>query len=134
MIPMSVQINAEPAIYSSGVASLSSFAGGIEPPVGLSRSRQIAFIDSSLPDIDALLEGLPNVEVFILDANLNGIEQITSVLGQRRNLSSIHIISHGDSGKVLLGNTELSTATLARYGDRLQNWSQSLTPDADLLF
>ncbi|MBF2085060.1 DUF4347 domain-containing protein [Thermoleptolyngbya sp. C42_A2020_037] len=131
---MSVQINAEPAIYSSGIASLSSFAGGIEPPVGLSRFCQIAFIDSSLPDIDALLEGLPNVEVFILDANLNGIEQITSVLGQRRNLSSIHIISHGDSGKVLLGNTELSTATLAQYGDRLRNWSQSLTPDADLLF
>jgi Domain of unknown function (DUF4347) len=46
----------------------------------------------------------------------------------------VQIISHGASGSVQLGNTQLNAATLEQSGDRIQSWGNALSATGDLLF
>jgi Domain of unknown function (DUF4347) len=94
----------------------------------------LVFIDSSVEGYQALIDGVMNAEVILLDSSRDGIEQITEALQQYSEVESIHIISHGGSGNVRLGSTLLNSSTLDRYTTQLQSWSNSLTINADILF
>jgi hypothetical protein len=94
----------------------------------------IIFIDSTVPDYLQLAANiLPDTEVFILDANRDGVEQITEVLGNRQNIASVQIVSHGSQGRVFLGNTVLDEQTLQNYTPHLQLWGNALNEDGDIL-
>ncbi|MBW4471867.1 MAG: DUF4347 domain-containing protein [Stenomitos rutilans HA7619-LM2] len=94
----------------------------------------LVFIDAAIADYSALALGvLPGAEVAMLDPRLDGVEQITTVLKEYVNLSSIQIISHGAPGSVQLGNTYLSTETLVDYSLQLQQWRTALAEEADIL-
>lgn len=94
----------------------------------------IVFVDAAVSDLSHLAsESLSDAEVVLLDANQNGIEQITSVLSQRHNVRAVHVMSHGDEGRLQLGNQEVGEAELVRLQDQLRGWSASLTADADIL-
>jgi hypothetical protein len=69
----------------------------------------------------------------LLDDNCNGIAQITQALKGRFNLSSLHIIAHGEVGKLWLGNGFINSNTLEQYSDHLLSWGTALAPDADIL-
>ena len=103
--------------------------------------RELIIVDPGVEDSQELLaEVLENradsaFEVRILDANENGVTQISEILAQADgDYDAIHIISHGDEGEVQLGNTTLSAENLAQYTDQLAGWADALTGDADLLF
>ena len=83
-------------------------------------SKEIIFIDHSVAnaqqffqDIIANADDNKSFEVIELDANQDGIAQISSVLTHRNDLSGIHIIAHGTDNAVNLGNTTLSNENLA---------------------
>ena len=96
--------------------------------------NNIVFIDSNVEGSYGLIsQKADNTEVIVLDPNQDGIQQITEVLASEAEVSSIHLVSHGQSGKINLGNTELSLDTLDTYRDRLQNWSDALTETADIV-
>lgn len=64
----------------------------------------IVFIDSKVDDYEMLAAGVkPGLEVVLVDKNSDGIAQITEALKGRRGLSSLHIVAHGESGKLWLG-------------------------------
>jgi hypothetical protein len=89
----------------------------------VTHARQILFIDSQVEDIETLVAGvIPGIEVVVLESDRNGIEQITEVLSQRNNFTSIHIVSHGSPGCLYLGNTQLSLDTLNKYQSELKTW------------
>ncbi|MBF0627100.1 MAG: DUF4347 domain-containing protein [Magnetococcales bacterium] len=95
---------------------------------------EIVFIDAAVPDQAGLLSGIPtHAQVVRLDANRDGIAQITETLEKHQNLSTVHIFSHGSSGALQLGSTTLSSETLPSYQDALRTWNASLAPNADLL-
>ena len=48
-------------------------------------------------------------------------------------ISSLHIVSHGETGGLQLGTTELNEQSLDRYASQLGSWSQALTQGADIL-
>ena len=102
-------------------------------------ARQIIFVDPAVRDYETLLAGLSlsegsDREVVILDAAHDGIAQITNVLAAHDNdLAGIHILSHGSSGSVTVGNTQLSADNLDRYAGALAGWQAALTADADIL-
>jgi uncharacterized repeat protein (TIGR01451 family) len=99
------------------------------------QSNQLVFVDPGVKDAQTLLKGLPaNSQVIVLDANRDGVEQMTAAIAQRQNLTGIHILSHGQAGSVLLGRTQLNRLTLDRYTPQLQQWAKSLAPGADVLF
>ena len=62
-------------------------------------------------------------------------EQISAILAESDSkYDAIHIISHGNEGEVILGNSSLTADNLNQYADELAGWADALGEDADLLF
>ncbi len=96
-------------------------------------SRSLVLIDPTVQDHHLLIAGLnPDIEVFVLDAAEDGVEQISRLLADRQNLESIHLISHGQPGTLLLGSTQLNDRSLSHYADLIQGWAKSLAHQASL--
>ncbi len=83
----------------------------------------IAFIDTQVENYQSLIAGVkPGTEVVVLDANKDAIDQITQILGDRSNIDSIHIISHGAPGSLQLGGGSLSLDDIECDRHSLQQW------------
>ena len=98
--------------------------------------RVLYVLAGDLPNLSALTEQLPApAQVLLLDADADGIEQLAATLaaGPQVPYDAIHILGHGDSGRLALGNATLSQATLARYQPALATIGRALTADGDLL-
>ncbi|MEL6894735.1 MAG: DUF4347 domain-containing protein, partial [Planctomycetota bacterium] len=98
------------------------------------RTPGIVFIDSRVDDAEFLSShAMAENEVFLLDAKRGGLQQITEVLTQRRGVAAIHVIAHGDSGQLLLGNQLVDSQMVNQSRGQLKQWTKSLTDSADLL-
>ncbi len=98
-----------------------------------SQSTEIIFVDASVQDVRAFLNGKSG-EVIILDADRDGVEQIAEVLKGRKNVTAVHIISHGDVGQLRLGNATLNQASMAgEHADELATIKAALSVNADIL-
>ncbi|MFN6540466.1 MAG: FG-GAP-like repeat-containing protein [Nostoc sp. EkiNYC01] len=96
-------------------------------------NQTIIFIDRAVIGYESLIAGIqPGTSVVILDSNQDGVEQITQVL-QGGNYQSVQIISHGSSGSLQLGSSQLNSNNLNSYTNQLQQWRNYLTSDADIL-
>lgn len=90
------------------------------------QKNEVAFIDSRIIDYQSLVDGIgENIDVVILNAEQNGVEQIAATLNGRQ-VDAIHIVSHGDDGMLLLGNITLNTNTLNDHTNSLLAIGQSL--------
>lgn len=97
--------------------------------------QTLVIIDRAVKDYDHLASGVvPDAAVVGLDASQNGIRHITSLLWNYPNLTSLHIVSHGSPGGILLGTTELTLERLDLYLGYLQSWGDSLKDGAVLLY
>ncbi len=106
---------------------------GIKPGSMGATVREIAFIDPSVPNYQTLLEGIhPAIQFVVLDANKDGVQQITDALTGGK-YSAIHIISHGSSGSIQIGSSHLGDDNITDYTGELQQWKDALTPNADIL-
>lgn len=114
-------------------SALASIEAGLESRG--SPGKEIAFIDSSLPDMVELLAGIsPGTEVVFIEPDQDGLQLMRDVLSGRSDYDAIHVIGHGDSGLISLGSTALTQATIADYGDELGQIGSALTLDGDILF
>ena len=107
----------------------------------LDEDLELFFIDAGVEDIDALVQDLlqqsedgRNLEIILLDADADGIRQISDSLALYDNLESIHIISHGNGDSVQLGASSLGSESISGYAAEIAQWSDALGSDADLLF
>ena len=96
--------------------------------------QALVVLDAHVEDIPQLIADLPSTHVLVLDSADDGIEQITSALQTHQAVSSLHIISHGTSGCLTLGNTQLSWQTVSYYTEQLQAWAQVLQGRDILLY
>ncbi len=60
-----------------------------------------------------------NPAVVVLDADRDGMGQITATLHDAENISAIHILSHGSAGGLQPGSTRLDTDSLGSYTTQL---------------
>lgn len=106
-------------------------------PTALSDAQpglEVVFVVDSLPDIGTLTSGIRDgVEVVMLDGQGDGLAQMADYLRGRTGLSAIHIVSHGDEGKISLGSAWLDVQGVAEREGLLQQIGQSLTEDGDIL-
>ena len=105
------------------------------PPAPAER-HEILFIDDQLSDIDQLLDNLSDdVEVYHIESNEDGVAFIADVLANSEKIyDAVHIVSHGDSGELRLGDAILTRANLA--GETLlhiQSWGESIADEGDIL-
>ena len=93
-----------------------------------STPSNIVFIDARVDNFQSLLSGLkPNTEAVILDPSQDGIEQITDFLKTRTGaIDSIQILSHGSTGNLQIGSTQLNANNLEQYQQSLQSWFSPL--------
>ena len=101
---------------------------------------EVVFIDAGVEDAQTLLDGLRGEGedqsqwlIVELNADEDGIEQITQTLSRLSDVDAVHIVSHGDGQGLQLGNTRLDVDTAAGYAGDLTSWGDALDSDADLL-
>ena len=99
---------------------------------------EFVVIDPSADDYEAMVADLQlnserAFEVLVLDPRKDGIVQITEALKELKNVSAIHLVSHGDEGELLLGTGVLSQRTMDQYSDEMSSWHHSMTANAELL-
>ena len=101
------------------------------------RTVRLLFVDSTVEDFDTFLQLRESEDGFtqtvLLDANRNGISQISDALERYGQVDEIHLVSHGSDGRVRVGDTVLSEATLSEHRDALASWRERLSEDADIL-
>lgn len=108
---------------------------GIAPSDSLGNSsNELVFVDLNVPDYASLLSGInPSAKIIFLNPDRDGVEQISEALAQHKDVSGVHILSHGSAGQLQLGNSTLSSANIGSYSQQLQSWQAALTDEADIL-
>jgi Domain of unknown function (DUF4347)/Bacterial pre-peptidase C-terminal domain len=143
---MSLQpLTSEPQFSSAQDYSRFNLRGLLDDPAGLDsfgvevgKSMGIAFVDPTVPDYQSLIQGInPGTQVVVLDANQDGVKQITDFLLKDALIggkySAVHIISHGSPGSIQIGSSHLGHDNIINYAGGLQQWQNALTADADIL-
>ncbi|ELS05629.1 VCBS repeat-containing protein, partial [Xenococcus sp. PCC 7305] len=86
-------------------------------------------IDPNVTNPQQLAAGvIPGSAVKTLDAQRDGIIQITEILQEYPNLDSLHLVSHGSPGSIHLGNSKLNLDTLPLYAAEIKNWFSPFRP------
>ncbi|MEW9897177.1 Ig-like domain-containing protein [Chitinivorax sp. PXF-14] len=96
--------------------------------------KQVVFLESNVTHYQSLLAQMPaGMEVVVLDASRDGLSQIADWAKTHHGYAAIHIISHGQSGDLMLGSNELTTTKLDSRQTDLQAIGQSLRAGGDIL-
>ena len=92
---------------------------GSDAAAGLS---EYVFIDAGVADSDVLAEGFDRVgtEVVMLEPDRDGWRQIAEHLEGAFELDAIHVLSHGNTGQIFLGDSVYSTANIAESETELR--------------
>ncbi|TBU87362.1 DUF4347 domain-containing protein [Phytopseudomonas dryadis] len=96
--------------------------------------QEVVFVDAQVQDYQQLLGSLqPGTEVVVLDSGADGLQQIADYLQGRSGIDAIHLLSHGDVGKLQLAGQWLDSGSLEARSDLLASIGQALTDDGDIL-
>jgi VCBS repeat-containing protein len=104
--------------------------------------RELLVIDASVQDWTSLTSNLgPEVDVLLLDADKDGLQQIADQLlthntnsdGQQGRYSSLHLLSHGREGVIQLGNRTINAQTVAQAHSEFAQIGDNLEIGADVL-
>ncbi|MEG4216575.1 DUF4347 domain-containing protein, partial [Microcoleus sp. Pol14C6] len=96
-------------------------------------NNQIIFVDSSVLDYQSLIQNADAAQIFILNNNLSGIEQITNALANQKDIEAVHILSHGNQGSFQLGADVLNENDIETFNTQLKQWGKALTENGDIL-
>ncbi len=102
-------------------------------------ARQLVIIDSRVNDWQNLANGVnPDTAVLILDSSADGLTQINDYLTawSAQNpvpFQSVHIISHGNTGSLLLGSSTVTSSNVDLYTKQLAALGNALTENGDIL-
>ena len=97
-------------------------------------TQRIAFIDTRIANYQTLVDQLPpDTQVFIVDANANGLSQLLDALKDFQDLDAIDFFTHGREGTLFLGNSVLNADTLSAYAEQLTALGSHLNENGDIL-
>ncbi|HUU74194.1 MAG TPA: DUF2341 domain-containing protein, partial [Burkholderiales bacterium] len=104
------------------------------------QSRAVIFVDTETPDYQQLIDQIvldshqpDEIDIVLIDADRNGVDQISSFLFNQSDLSSVHIVSHGSDATVRLGQGVLDADFISENAGQISQWGDAFAPDADLL-
>ena len=102
----------------------------------LLQTREIFFIDTGVSNYEDLISEIsPSASIFLIDTATDGVEQIREILANNyADVDAIHIISHGDQGRLNLGSSVLTTDSISgEYADDLIEIGSALAEHGDIL-
>ncbi len=98
------------------------------------RLSSIVILDPTVPESQHIAIGIkPDTATYILENQVNAIEQITTILDRHQDIETLHIITHGSPGKIYLGATELKSSNIENYSQQLQQWRNALSANASII-
>jgi autotransporter-associated beta strand protein len=96
--------------------------------------QEFIYVDPRVHDYHQLINELPDsIEIVILDSQRNGIEQIAEHLEKHNRIDAIHLVSHGQEGKIQAGNMWLSADNIADNKTHLASIGSALGESGDIL-
>ena len=85
--------------------------------------REVAFVDVTVKDYQTLVDGVnEGVEVYLVSS----LDEIKTTLSSQTNIDAIHILSHGNTGEINVGNDVLNSNTLDDNAQLLETMKNSL--------
>jgi Ca2+-binding RTX toxin-like protein/subtilisin-like proprotein convertase family protein len=97
-------------------------------------SKTVYVIDSRVANYQLLIDQLPaDADWFLIGETQDGLAAIAEHLAGYDGLNALHILSHGRSGALYLGTTELTTSGLDAYTTLLEQIGSRLSADGDIL-
>ena len=101
---------------------------------GAPTNNSVVFIDSRVANPEIIAQHVaPGSEVVYLNDQTDGLDQIAAYLAGHHDVASIHILSHGTSGDLLLGSTDITNDTLLSHRADLAAIGAALRPGGDIL-
>ncbi|MBT4159807.1 MAG: DUF4347 domain-containing protein, partial [Gammaproteobacteria bacterium] len=95
----------------------------------------LVVVDTSIDGYESLLTNIDSgTEILLIEGNENGLEVIANYVDGRSDISSIHILSHGDEGSFRLGTATVNAQNIDLYAEALSQIGDSLTEEGDLFF
>ncbi|MEH2325191.1 MAG: DUF4347 domain-containing protein [Nostoc sp.] len=94
---------------------------------------EIIFVDPVVRDIEAYLPKRSSNRVVYELHSKNPLAEMAQVLRSYHNVKAIHIISHGQTGQLILAGHHYDAATLKNYQSELKVIGQALRPGGDIL-
>ena len=92
--------------------------------------KEIAFVDTNVEDYQTLVDGIDsNTDVYLVES----FNDISNILENLNDIDSIHILSHGSTGEITIGNDILNQDTLSSYEEVLNSIKTSLNDSGDIL-
>ncbi|MCA9171442.1 MAG: DUF4347 domain-containing protein, partial [Planctomycetales bacterium] len=83
--------------------------------------QSLVVVDTSVPDFEMLIADVDDqAEVVLLDADADGVRQLTAILAHRSQIRSLHVVTHGRPGEIQLGNRVLSATNIPEAAPQLQ--------------
>jgi hypothetical protein len=138
--PVAVDPAAPPVVEQRVLDGQGDFGLACGEALQHAQRRELVFVDPAVPDYRTLVDGLRaassserQLDLVVLDADMDGIRQIAAALSATRDVSAVHILSHGSDGSVRLGSGRLDFDALVANAGTIQGWGRSLAPGADLL-
>jgi len=96
--------------------------------------RHVVFVDPSVRDAAPLLDAVcSGAKVVRLRLAGGGLEQIAGHLAGRSGIASIHVLSHGEPGVLLLAGERIDRAALADRAETLGSIARSLAAGAEVV-
>ncbi|PLX80295.1 MAG: hypothetical protein C0615_01230, partial [Desulfuromonas sp.] len=74
-----------------------------------------------------------SVDIYVLSAEFDGIDQVSSILEQYQNVTAVHILSHGSSGALTLGSGRIERDQLEKRKKKVGLWGEALRDGGDIL-
>jgi parallel beta-helix repeat protein len=97
----------------------------------------VVFIDGAVTDLEQLLDDLqtrqPEAEVYVLDSQRDGVDQITEVLSRHDQVEAVHLVSHSNDDSLRLGSAWLDHKSIAGYAGEIASWGNAIDESADLM-
>ncbi|MEZ0167548.1 DUF4347 domain-containing protein [Microvirga sp. TS319] len=108
---------------------------GVEVVSPRSKSKNVLyFIDESVSDINTIVNAIPaSAEVRVIGFGEDAVVHLQAALADKRDISAVHLVSHGRPGAIVLGASVIDATTLATRAEDFLDIGRSLAPDADLI-
>ncbi|WP_162579764.1 cadherin-like domain-containing protein [Variovorax sp. PBS-H4] len=99
-----------------------------------SAPHEVYVVDQNVANWQQLAAAVPQgAELILLDSRSSGVQQLADALRGDTGITALHILSHGSTGEITLGNEQVDAAGLARSAEAWRSIGASLTADADIL-
>ncbi len=92
--------------------------------------KEVAFVDTSVKDYETLAKGIgDNVEIYLVGS----LDEMQTILQHETKIDALHVLSHGSTGEITVGNDVLNESTLSHYDTLMQSIKGAMSENGDVL-